>query len=134
MFEAIAFSKVVFQVLGTGTIAGTGTANGAFTIFGTLNPLAYSAFDEAQATGGGAAIGSTIVPAADWIQLPAPSTETVADTASWANPINVGNFTGFSVPQAYFNVAPMAAYRVVYTAAQAGLTAGIVSIVAFAVP
>jgi hypothetical protein len=133
MFEAIAFSKVVFQVLGTASIAGTATANGAFTIYGTLNQLAYSAFDEPSATGGGAAVGSTAVPAADWIPLPAPSTETAGDANAWANPILVGGFTGTTLP-AYFNVAPMAAYRVVYTAAQAGLTGGLVQVVAFAVP
>ena len=121
--NALAFSKVVFQVLGSASIAGTGTANGAFTIFGTVSQAAYEQ-----------AIGSTIVSFADWVQLPAPATETASDTTAWANPILVGNFTGFSPSYAYFNVAPMMAYRVVYTAAQAGLTAGIVSVVGFAVP
>jgi hypothetical protein len=123
MFESIAFSKTVFQVLGSSSIVGTGTANGAFTIYGTVSQAAYEL-----------PIGSTAVSPGDWIELPAPATETAGDTAAWANPILVGNFAGFSPTFAYFNVAPMVAYRVVYTVAQTGLTAGIVSVVAFAVP
>ena len=133
MYEQIGFSKNVFQVIGP-AFAGTMTANLAITIYGTIDPVAYTAFETTPANGGGP--GSTLVPASSWIPLPAPSTETASDTFQWANPILVGTFTGFSPVLALYNPAPFIAYRVVVTTAGTYTTTGTgtVSVIGFATP
>lgn len=133
MSEQIGFSKNVFQVIG-GPYVGTMTANLQITVYGTIDPVAYAAFDEPPAAGGG--VGSTLVPASSWIPLPAPATESAGDTFQWSNPIIVGTFAGFSPVAALYNSAPFVAYRVVVTTAGAFTTTGTgyVSVIGFATP
>lgn len=100
--EGIGFSKWAFQLSQVGATALSGYS---VSIYGTISPLAYSAWQQKSSGTAGDAI---VVPTTDWFLLPAPDEQT--GTGISTNPIVA---TGVVLP---YNLSPLVAVRAVVTA------------------
>lgn len=114
--EAIGFSKWGFQLIQYGSTALTGYSA---TIYGTLDPIAYRAWQAAIQ-----GLAAVTVPATSWFILPSPAEQTGAGVST--NPITQ---TGVVLP---YNLSPLVAVRCVLTTDGTG--AGTANVVGFGVP
>ena len=121
MLEAIGFSKWTFQLRTQGDFASVGPSGWSVTVYGTVDPQAYTNHQQWIQFGG----TLTQIPASSWVPIPAPATEdTSPDVYAWHNPLTA---TG----QALYSSAPWAAIRVV---AIGSGTNGAIDVLGFAVP
>lgn len=113
--EAIGFSKWAFQMVQIGTTSVTGYSA---TIYGTIDPEAYIAWQRQIQTG-----QTTSINANSWFKLPAPAEQTGTGTST--NPITA---LGTVLP---YNLSPLVAVRCVLTASAA---TGTVQVYAMGIP